>query len=62
MSTKDLKREVETLEEQLESAKEILKNRKGISLFKCAECGKTDPDDDVIYEHLLNDQQPLLIA
>ena len=55
MDTDSLRREIDTLREQLQSAEEILANRKGITLYKCCECSLTDPDDEVIFQHLCND-------
>lgn len=52
-----LDEEIETLKQQLADAEEIRSKRKGIEMFKCCECGKTDPDDDVIFEHLVNDHR-----
>lgn len=57
LSNQQLQEEIDTLETQLSEAKEILSNRKGIELFRCGECGKTDADDDVIFEHLVDDHK-----
>ena len=50
-----LNEEIATLTRQLSDAEEVLAARTGKETFRCCECGKTDEDEETIYNHLLDD-------